>query len=186
MNDTDATQVLLASSRGDPKAAAELMPLVYDRLRALAGRYMKGERPEHTLQPTALVNEAFLALVRIEAVDWEGKTHFYAMAARQMQRVLVDHARKRGARKRAGEMVSLKSDIAGVAEQPIEFHALHQALGKLEKRNPRQSQVAELRFFAGLREKEIAHVLGVSERTVRNDWLVARAWLAGELKRGTG
>ena len=179
-----ATESLAALSRGEREAAHELMPLVYDKLRALAGRYMQSERRDHTFQPTALVHEAYLALVNVDRIDWNGKTHFYAMAARQMRRALVDHARERGAKKRAGRKVTLRTDVALAPERPLKFLALHEALEKLAGKNKRQADVAELRFFGGLDEKEIAHALGVSERTVRSDWLKGRTWLARELASG--
>jgi RNA polymerase sigma factor (TIGR02999 family) len=157
------------------------MLAVYGKLRALAGRYMKQERSDHTLQPTALVHEAYLALVNIERVDWKGKVHFYAMAARQMRRVLVGYARRHKALKRGGRKVTLKSDAEVTPKGVVDPLLLDLALEKLAGMHPRQAEVVELRYFAGLREKEVAHVLGVSERTVRNDWVVARAWLAREL-----
>ena len=179
--ESDATHSLAAYSRGDRKAADDLLPLVYDKLRAVAAKYMKRERSDHTLQPTAVVHEAYLALIKIDRIDWQGRTHFYAMAARQMRRVLINHARERGAKKRAGQKVTLETDVGVAPERPLEFLALHEALEKLAGKNQRQADVAELRYFGGLHEKEIAHVLGIAERTVRNDWLVARAWLAREL-----
>jgi RNA polymerase sigma factor (TIGR02999 family) len=167
------------------------MPLVYDKLRALAGRYMQQEKADHTLQPTALVHEAYLALIKVDRINWHGKTHFYAMAARQMRRALIDHARERGAKKRSGKRVTLKTDIGVAPEQPLRFMAVHEALEKLAARNQRQADVAELRFFGGLHEKEIACALkeiacalGCSERTVRSDWRTGRAWLARALASG--
>lgn len=179
----DTTVTLVECARGDARAADELMPQVYDQLRALAGRFMQDERAGHTLQPTALVNEAYMRMVRIERVDWQGKAHFFAVAARQMRRILIDHAHAKGAKKRGERMshVTLDEGVLASSEDPVAILALEQALVALERRNPRQSRVAELRLFAGMQVKEIAHVLGVSERTVKGDWRFARAWLMREL-----
>ena len=179
----DATRTLEAHSHGDRQAAADLMPLVYDDLRKLAGRYMRDERPEHTLQPTALVNEAYLRLIDINRIDWNGKTHFFAMAARQMRRILAEHARKGAAKKRGGglERVTLGEDIGASPGQSIELLALEEALANLTRKNGRQGQVAELRLLAGMSEDEIANVLGVSRRTVSEDWRVAKARLSRDL-----
>jgi len=182
----DATQSLVAHSRGDPHAAAELLPLVYSNLKALAVDYMRRERPDHTLQPTAVVHEAYLRMIDVSRIDWQGKTHFFAMAARQMRRVLIEHARKAGAKKRGArpQKITLRDDIAVAREETVDLLALQEALEKLAQRNPRRAKVAELRYFAGMTEKEMAYVLVVSERTVRDDWRVARAWLARELSSG--
>ena len=178
---TKATSSLLAHSRGDPQGAAELLPLVYGKLRALAGCMMRDERAGHTLEPTGLVHEAYLRLVDVERIDWNGKTHFYAMAARQMRRVLVDHARRRGAAKRQAQRVTLCEEVAPDGRPGVDVVELHHALEKLAHRNERRASVAELRLFAGLEHAEIAHVLGISERTVKEDWRMARAWLSREL-----
>jgi len=182
MPTADATQILLSAHRGDRRAADVLMPLVYDKLRGLAGRLMREERHGHTLDPTALVNEAYLQLVKIDRVDWQGKSHFYAMAARQMRRVLINHAKMHGAKKRRDEKLTLHTGDARADVPHVEFAALHEALDVLAQKSERQARVAELRFFAGMQCKEIAQALGVAERTVRNDWLVARAWLARRLQ----
>ena len=185
---TDATTSLVAHARGDPGAAARLVPLVYDELRALAAHYMRHERRDHTLQPTALVNEAYLRLIDIDRIDWKGKTHFIAMAARQMRRILVDHARRAGADKRGAgfQRVTLNEEVAPRAGMPVDALALHEALEKMERRNPRRSQVAELRLFGGLSTDEVAEVLEISATTVRDEWRVARAWLARELGPSPG
>jgi RNA polymerase sigma factor (TIGR02999 family) len=179
----DATQVLAAHRGGDPGAAARLLPLVYDELRALAGAYMREERPDHTLQPTALVHEAFIRLIDITRVDWHGKSHFVAMAATQMRRVLVEHARARRAQKRGSDprKVTLDENVAITPEHTLDPIAFDEALDKLAIESRRQSRVAELRCFAGLGVKEAAYILGVSETTVKRDWRVARAWLRREL-----
>ena len=179
----DATRVLEAHQGGDPDAASRLLPLVYDELRALAGAYMRHERPDHTLQPTALVHEAYLRLIDITRVDWRGRSHFIAMAATQMRRVLVEHARARLAQKRGSDpqKVTLNEKVAVTPEHTLDPLAFDEALEKLARDSPRQSRVAELRCFAGLGMKEAAYILGVSERTVKRDWRVARAWLRREL-----
>jgi RNA polymerase sigma-70 factor (ECF subfamily) len=178
-DDANPTADLTATVSGDRNAAERLMPLVYSELRALAGKYLKGERPGHTLQPTALVHEAYLRLIDISRVDWRGKTHFYAMAARQMRRILVDHARAAAARKRGARAlkVTLDDRLAVGAEQPLELLALDEALSGLARRHPRQARVAELRLFSGMEVKTVAAALEVSERTVKGDWRLARAWL---------
>lgn len=178
-----ATESLIAHTRGEPRGATELLPLVYDQLRALAASYMRGERSGHTLQATALVHEAYVRLIDLDRIDWRGKTHFFAMAARSMRRVLVDHARAGAAQKRGGgaQRVTFLEDRALAAEKPIELIALDQALDRLAKRSERQARVVELRLFAGLGVRETAHALDVSERTVKSDWRVARSWLLREL-----
>jgi RNA polymerase sigma factor (TIGR02999 family) len=177
----DATELLNSHVSGDARATSELLPLVYARLRRLAAHYMKGERPGHSLQPTELVHEAYLRLIDGERVDWQGKTHFFAVAARQMRRVLIDHARARKAQKREATLVSLgdvpEQDATGI----VDVIALDEALTKLAEASTRQADVFELRAYGGLKVKEIATHLGVSERTVKGDWTVARTWLAREL-----
>jgi RNA polymerase sigma factor (TIGR02999 family) len=142
---------------------------------------MKPERRDHTLEPAALVNEAYLRLIDGNRVDWQGKTHFFAVAARQMRRVLIDHARARHAQKRKAMMVSLSDVAAPNPDQVVDLLALEEALAQLARASPRQARVFELRFFSGLEVKEIAHLLAVSDRTVKGDWKVARTWLAREL-----
>jgi len=184
--DPVATDSLVAHSAGDPHAAARLLPLVYDSLSRLAANYMRNERSDHSLEPAALVNEAFIRLIDLDRIDWKGKAHFFAMAARQMRRILVEHARKRDASKRGGgfRRVTLSDDLPAAGRRSVETLALHEALEKLARRSPRQAQTAELRYFGGLTVNETAHALGVSERTVRQDWRVAKAWLSRELSRG--
>src|SRR5262245_11263479 len=159
------------------------MPLVYDELRAIAHRQLRGERPHHTLGTTALVNEAYLRLVNQQSASWNDRAHFFAVAARMMRRVLVDYARMRGARKReaAKNRVPLEDALASVEEQSDMVIALDEALVRLADLDPRLVQVVELRFFAGLTEEEAADVLGVSARTVRYDWVKAKGWLYREL-----
>ena len=179
----DATQELAALAKGAPHTAAELLPMVYDQLRALAHRYLDDENGYHTLQPTALVHEAYVRLIRIDRIDWNGKTHFFAMAATQMRRILVEHARRAQAQKRGGKRlrVTLPERVGRTREPSLDLFALDQALEKLAEVSPRQCRVAELRLFSGMLVDETANVLGVSPRTVKKDWQMARAWLAREL-----
>lgn len=178
------TRLLTAHASGEARAADELLPLVYRELRQLAAGYLRRERSAHTLQPTALVHEAYLALVNHDRIDWQGKTHFLAMAATQMRRILVDHARATGSEKRGGRLkrVTLTVGVVGgTAETSTELLALDEALDRLAQDRPRQSRVAELRLFGGLGARESALALDVSERTARDDWRLARAWLMKEL-----
>lgn len=160
------------------------MELLYHDLRALAAHRLKGERPDHTLQPTALVHEAFLRLSERPDVVWESRTHFFRVAAVQIRRVLVDHARSRNRAKRAGNLlrVTLSDDMA-VATPEVDMLALDEALNRLDERSSEDRQIVELKFFAGLTEEEIAAALGISDRTVRRRWTFARAWLLNELGR---
>ncbi len=179
-----ATQMLEQHLAGDPTAANRLLPLVYTELHAAAGRYLKNERLEHTLQPTALIHEAYLKLIQCDRMDWQGKTHFFAFAARTMRRVLVDHAMARQAQKRGGgqhQRVTLSESI-NAREHSFDAEGLNEALTRLAKLHERQSQVVELRFFGGMTVEETAQILGVTGRTVKNDWRAARAWLLVELE----
>lgn len=187
----EATEILMAL--GQPTSASdrspeELLPLVYDELRALARSFLARERVGHTLQPTALVHEAFLRLVDQRRVNWKGRAHFFAVAAQMMRRVLVDSARKKKASKRGGgwERVSLSNEPGGPELLVEEVLALDAALTKLAELDPRQARVVELRFFAGLGSAETADLLGVSKRTVEGDWTHARTWLKRELARAAG
>lgn len=177
---SDTTYMLTQVSQGDARAAEQLMPLVYNELRALAAHKIRGERVGHTLQPTALVNEAYLRLIDQKRVDWNGRTHFFAVSAVMMRRVLVDHARKRLSAKRGGNVpkIPLVDDKAvAIRQNDTNLISLDEALKLLKEFHERQARVVELRFFGGMNVKESANVLGVSERTVKNDWRVARAWL---------
>jgi RNA polymerase sigma factor (TIGR02999 family) len=163
-------------------SADELMPLVYDELRRLARGFMARERRDHTLQPTALVNEAYLRLVDQTRVDWRGRTHFRAVGARVMRRILIDHARQHGSAKRGGgqQRVTLGESLLRSADPELdltELLNLNEALGRLRELDERQAQVVELRFFGGLTTEEVAEELGVSKRTVEGDWTHGRAWL---------
>jgi RNA polymerase sigma factor (TIGR02999 family) len=177
--------LLLAWGQGEAEALDRLMPLVHQELYQLARRYMARERPDHTLQPTALVNEAYLRLIEISRVQWQNRAHFLAMAARVMRRILVDVARAHRNDKRGGGFVrvSLDADFAA-PDQPLELVALDEALQKLHAINPRQAQVVELHFFGGLTFEEAAEVLDVSRDTVKRDWRFAKLWLLRELSDG--
>jgi RNA polymerase sigma factor (TIGR02999 family) len=180
------TQLLAGLKDGDRSAAAEkLMPLVYDEFRALAARHLRHERKNHTLQPTALVHEAYLRLIDQTRVDWQGRTHFFAVGAQAIRRILVDHARQRKRQKRGGgaARVALDEAVALAPEREEEILALDEAMEKLAKLDARQARVVEMRFFAGMNVAEVAQELGVSKRTVEGDWTMARAWLMRELSR---
>jgi len=179
----EVTNLLIELKNGNRDAESRLMPLVYGELRRLAGLYMRGERPGHTLQATALVHEAYLRLVGYEDVDWQNRAHFFGVAANLMRRILVDHARAKQAKKRGGgdQKVSLDQAVLVRPEAPEQFLALDEALERLAKRDPRQARIVELRYFGGLSEEETAEVLEISVRTVKRDWNVARAWLYQQL-----
>ena len=177
------TQVLRRISGGDQSAAQKLMPLVYDEFRHIAARYLRSEKAGHTLQPTDLVHEAYLKLVDQTRVDWQGRTHFFAVGAMAMRRILVTHAKHRGRQKRGGgrERIALSEELAISGEREEDVLALDAALNHLAELEPRHSKVVELRFFGGLTGDEVAEALGVSRQTVQTDWRVARAWLRREL-----
>lgn len=170
---------------GDSSAASNLMPLIYKELHVIAERHMRRERQDHTLQATVLVHEAFLQLAGTDKIDWQNRAHFFALASRAMRRVLVDYARAANAEKRPGAHQQVELDSAlEVAEKVVDLLALDEALDRLATWDNRQSQIVEMRFFAGLNFDEIAEVLGISERTAKRDWTMARAWLHGELSKG--
>ena len=178
----EITRLLSALNEGNREAVDALIPLVYAELRRLAAHYLRSERGGHTLQPTALVHEAFLKLVEQET-PWQNRAHFFAMAASLMRRILVDYARGRGAEKRGGaaEKVSLDEAFVFAREKPAEMIALDDALKKLARIDARRSRVVELKFFGGLNNEEIAEILGVHSNTVLRDWNLARAWLKTQL-----
>ncbi len=182
----EITQLLLAWGQGDQAALERLLPLVYEEMRQIAHHHMRRQRPDHTLQTTALVNEAYLRLVDAQRVQWQNRVHFFALAAQAMRHILVDLARARGNQKRGGgaTQVALEEALIVSAERGADVLALDEALQTLAKLNARQSQIVELRYFGGLSEEETAAVLQLSPRTVRRDWSLARAWLYRELKRG--
>ncbi len=181
----EVTRLLEDLSSGHQKAADQLIPLVYEGLRQLAGRYLSQERPGHTLQPTALVHEAYLQLVDQRQVRWQNRAHFFGVAATLMRRILMEHARNRQAAKRGGsaQKVSLDEAAALPLRQDVDLLALDDALTSLTALDARQSRVVELRFFGGLTVEEIGEVLGVSPTTVKREWRLAKAWLARELDR---
>jgi RNA polymerase sigma-70 factor (ECF subfamily) len=160
-------------------AADSLLPLVYTQLRDLAGRYFKGEREDHILQPTELVHEAYVRMVDLDRIEWRGRTHFYALGATTMRRILVEHARKRDRLKRGRdpERVSLEEGLALSKEKSVDVLAVEEALQELETSDPRAAKVIEMKFFGGMTEVDIAQNLGVSRRTVQNEWRLGKAWL---------
>ena len=174
-----ATRLLLAWNAGDRSALDAMLPLVYDELHRLAARYLGGERPDHTLQPTALVHEAYLRLVNQRNVDWRNRAQFLGIAAGMMRRILVNHARDRVAAKRPGnrEQVSLSLVESPSGAPDVDLIALETALERLARLDERKAKVVELRFFGGLTMEEIAEVIGVSRATVEREWSFARAWL---------
>jgi len=181
----DITELLLAWGEGNQDALQRLTPLVYGELHRLAHRYMAGERTGHTLQSTALVNEAYLRLVQSSRVQWQNRAHFFAVSAQLMRRILVDFARSRQYAKRGGKAPVLSLDDVSVAvEECAELVSLDDALRALAAVDPRKGQVVELRFFGGLSVEETAEVLKVSVETVMRDWRLARVWLRRELRRG--
>jgi RNA polymerase sigma-70 factor (ECF subfamily) len=184
----DVTMLLSRLAEGDKSVVPQLMPLVYDELRRLAASYMRRERPDHTLQPTALVHEAYLRLVEQRATSWKNRAHFFGVAAQLMRRILVDHARGRLRNKRGGEgqKVSLDEAFVFSPDQSAEIVDVDEALSRLEKLDPRQCRVVELRFFGGLTVDEAAEALHISPRTVEREWQFARAWLYMELKQPHG
>ncbi len=182
----EVTGLLLAWSAGDQAALEKLMPLVYAELHRLAKRYMRREYAGHSLQTSALVNEAYLRLIDAHGVRWENRAHFFAVSAQIMRRILVDFARAKRKLKRGGgaQQVTLDEGLVLSPERGADLLALNEALEKLAVLNERQSRVVELRYFGGLNEDEVAEALKVSPRTVRSDWSLARAWLYRELSRG--
>lgn len=182
---SETSRLLLRVGRGDQEAASQLFPCVYAELRRLAAHYLAAEQPGQTIQPTELVHEAWLRIAGEEQINWQGRAHFMAMAATSMRRILVDRARRKSAEKRGGRGRKLPlDDVAVFAPQRSgELLALDEALDKLAQVSVRQSRVVELRFFCGLEIDEIAKLEGLSSRTIKNDWSVARAWLHREIAR---
>lgn len=179
----EISELLLAWGGGDESALDRLMPLVYGELRRLAHRYMSQERPGHTLQTTALVNEAYLRLVNWREPHWQNRAHFFAVSAQMMRRILVDFARDKQTQKRGGEalQVSLSEASAFTVDRGADLVALDETLTALAKIDPRKAKVVEMRFFGGLSVKEVSEVLKVSEETVLRDWRLAKVWLLREL-----
>jgi RNA polymerase sigma factor (TIGR02999 family) len=180
----DVTRLLRALGAGDDEALDRLLPLVYDELRAVATRHMRRERRDHTLQPTALVHEAYLRLVRRESRNWENRAHFLGVATQAIRRTLVEHARAKKRDKRGGGMVRVTLSEGSAAEKAIDIDVLvlDQLLTRLGEEEPMEQKIVELRFFGGLTEEETARALGVGKRTVERHWAFARAWLYRELR----
>jgi RNA polymerase sigma factor (TIGR02999 family) len=179
---SEVTELLLAAQAGSPDATDRLLPLVYDELKRLAAGYLRVERADHTLQTTALVHEAYLKLVDQRRTTWQNRGHFFGIAAQAMRRILVDHARRRQARKRdAGRPVTLDDNLAGASPDTEDVLAVDEALQRLGVLDPRQARIVELRYFAGLSIEQTAEAVEVSPATVKRDWLSAKAWLQREL-----
>ena len=181
------TQLLMDWSHGDDSALGELTPLVYEELRRLAHHFMEGQRPDHTLQTTALVDEAYLRLADQTNPNWQNRAHFFAVAARAMRQILVNYAKSSRAQKRGGGALKVELDEAAIVspEQSKEIIYLHEALERLATLDSRKARVVELKYFGGLNHDEIAEVLKVSTVTVRRDWVFAKAWLYTELHSAT-
>ena len=181
----NVSQLLVKWGEGDQAALDRLMPLVYSELRRLASNYLRRERQNHTLQPTALVNEAYLKLIDQKSARWQNRAHFYGVAAQLMRRILVDHARQHQAAKRGGrsqERLSITS-AGQLGEKPdLDLLALHEALEELKTFDPQQERIVELRYFGGLSIEETAEVMGIGHATVERDWKMARAWLRRKLE----
>jgi RNA polymerase sigma-70 factor, ECF subfamily len=179
----EVTQLLVQLRAGQRDAESKLIPLVYAELRGLAAHYLRGERADHTLQPTALVHEAYMRLTKLHKVDWQSRSHFLATSAMIMRRILVDHARAQQANKREAlrEAISFDEALVVSPARSSQLIALDDALDRLAKLDVRRSKIVELRFFGGLSEEETGAVLGVSARTVKRDWRLAKAWLYNEV-----
>ena len=184
----DVTQALIELSAGDSQALDRVLPAVYDHLHRLAERELRRERVDHTLSPTALVHEAYLKLVQLDRISWEGRAHFFGACAQMMRRILISYARMKKADKRGGaaaEAVPIDDVILAASERPGELVALDEALARLAQLNPRQARIVECRFFAGMDVEQTAEVVGASAATVKRDWTAARAWLNRELAGGS-
>jgi RNA polymerase sigma-70 factor, ECF subfamily len=181
----NVTLLLKQMSSGNQDVIAQLVPMLYNELRRLAGHYLRAERPNHTLQPTALVHEAYLRLIEQNEVEWKNRGHFFAVAAQQMRRILVDYARSHRAAKRGGSTPKIPLDLV-VAQSPLkagDIVELDQVLARLSSIDPQQSRVVELRVFGGLTVEEVAEILHISPATVKRDWSMAKAWLIREMGR---
>ncbi len=186
-NQTDSdgvTRLLLELSNGNRDAVDALMPLIYDELRHLASNYLRRERSDHTLQPTALVNEAYLRMVDQTRANWQNRAHFFGVAAQMMRRILVDHARAHAAEKRGHDFqkLSLDENIDKAVERSEELVALDDALNNLVKIDEQKARIVELRYFGGLSVQETAEVLGVTPITIKRHWRITKAWLFGEMQ----
>lgn len=185
MSTHGVTELLIKLSDGKRDVVDELLPMIYDELKRIAASYLRRERSDHTLQPTALVNEAYMKMVDITQVSWQNKAHFVGVAANQMRRILVDHARKHNAEKRGGDfqIMTLNEEIDASDEQHADLIALDDALTELAKMDPTKAKIVELRYFGGLTTDETAEVLGVSSITVKRHWKMTKAWLYGQLSK---
>ena len=185
MSTQGVTEMLIKLSEGKRGVVDELLPIIYDELKRIAANYLRRERPDHTLQPTALVNEAYMKMIDITQVSWQNKAHFLGVAANQMRRILVDHARQHNAQKRGGEfhILTLNEEIDASDEQRSDLIALDDALTELSRMDETKARIVELRYFGGLTMEEVAEVLDVSVITVKRHWKMAKAWLYGELTR---
>jgi len=184
----DVTVLLGEVARGDQQAISKLVPLVYRELRLLAGRYMNRERTSHTLQATALVHEAYVKLVQNPPVEWQNRAHFFGIAAQVMRQILIDYARGHCREKRGEgqQLVPLEDALVFSPEKSPEYLRIDESLQRLTKLDPRQGRIVELRFFGGLTVEETAAVLGISPKTVKREWSMAKAWLHGDLKQNHG
>jgi RNA polymerase sigma factor (TIGR02999 family) len=183
MSTQGVTELIHELSNGRREAVDQLLPLIYDELKRLAANYLRRERQDHTLQPTALVNEAYMKMIDITRVSWQNKAHFIGVAANQMRRILVDHARNHNAQKRGGEfqILTLNEEIDKAAEEATDLIALDDALTELAKMDPVKAKIVELRYFGGLSTNETAEVLGIAPITVKRHWKLTKAWLYGQL-----
>lgn len=181
----NVTQLLIAWNGGDKQALDKLLPVVYDELRRQAARYLRRERPGHTLQTTALIHEAYLRLIDQKSVQWQNRAQFFGIAAQMMRRILVDHARTKHRAKRGGSDIRVSlTDATKVSKDPgVDLVELDEALNRLTEIDPQQSKIVELRFFSGLNVEETAAALQISPATVKRDWKVAKAWLYREISR---
>lgn len=184
----DITRMLIAYGAGEREALDSLLPLVYDELRRLAGNYLAGERPDHTLQPTALVHEAYLRLVDQHSVDWQNRAQFFGLAANMMRRILVNYAVARGRSKRGGNapMVAFNDETAIIPGLDLDVLALDEALTVLEQIDPEKARIVEMKFFAEMTTREIAEVMGCSTATVDRGWAFARGWLFRQMASQNG
>jgi RNA polymerase sigma-70 factor, ECF subfamily len=180
----DFTQLLVKGRQGDKSALDAMTPVLYDELRRLARQFLARERPDHTLQPTALVHEAYMRLVDQQAVDWRNRAHFLGIAANMMRRILVNHAKAHKASKRKGsaEAVTLDDTLGVFTKERVDLLDVEQSLDKLTQLDPRQGKVVELRYFGGLSIEETAEVMGISAATVKREWVTARLWLIQQME----
>lgn len=182
----DVTQLLVNWSKGDKSALDQMTPILYDELRRLARHFLAAERPDHTLQPTALVHEAYIRLVDQRSVDWRNRAQFLGLAASMMRRILINHAQAHNAAKRQGsaDLIALDEAMGAVAQPKLDLLSLNRSLDELTRLDPQQARVVELRYFGGLSIEETAEVIGVSPATVKREWATARLWLLQQMEGG--